>query len=162
MTLIIVTVLAAAWLGYFALWFREKRAARVRPVGGMISFSGSPQAAARAVGSAASIADGARHLGERHLGDLLELPRTRQQALRRRRQVAAVLVSAAVVSLLAVPVLGSFALTVHVLADVGLLLFAVGSMRRQQPPELAEVRVLYPGRPAPGEGLVPLRQVVNG
>ena len=159
MTLIILTVLAAAWLGYFALWYREKRTSRVRPIGGMISFDGSPSVVARAVGSAGSLAEGAMNLG-----DLLELPRTKQQALQRRRQVAAVLVAAAVVSLLAVPVLGPAALTVHVVADVGLLLFAVGSMRRQQPPAaaMAEVRMLYPDRPAAEAMAVPLGRVVNG
>ena len=159
MTLIVLTVLGAAWLGYFALWYREKRAARPLPNGGMLSFSGSPAAVGRQVVPFGSVAEGGKPLG-----DLLEPPRTKHQALRRRRQVAAALAVVAVASLLAAPVLGPSALTVHVLADVVLLLFAMGSMQRQQPPAmtLSEVRVLYPDRPAVDTVAMPLERVATG
>lgn len=155
MTLIVVSVLAVAWLGYFALWLRERR--EVRPAGraGMLSLD-RPLGAATAAG----IGEGAKPLPE-----LLEPPRTRQQARRRRRHVAAAMAALAVASLLAVPVLGSGALAVHLPADAGLILFALGSVRRRQAPAAgpAEVRMLYPDRPAPtGAIAVPLGRVVNG
>ena len=79
--------------------------------------------------------------------------------------MVAVLGAVAVASLLAIPALGVAALAVHVVADVALLLFTFGAARRQQVPApgMAEVRVLYPQRTAPGEVVVtPLRRVVNG
>ena len=160
MTLIVLTVLAVAWLGYFALWFRERREARSASRDSLLSFGRSLDGLGRGVALAGGIGDGAKPLT-----DLLESPRTRQQALRRRQHVAAMIVTLAIVSLLAVPVFGSGALAVHVLADVGLLLFAFGSVRRQQPPavSLASVRVLYPDRPAPSDAVaMPLERVANG
>ncbi len=180
MTLIVLVVLAAAWLGYFALWFREKRTSGLRRSDGLVdvgrSFSGSAVAAGRdrapltGFGAVAGLGAGAGFgagggLGPWSLQDLLEPPRSRRQALRRRRRVAAVLLAAALVSLLAVPVVGSVALAVHVIVDLVLVLFAFGSLNRQPNPAatLAEVRVLYPDRPAPSEAAaVPLRPVANG
>ena len=156
MTLIVLTVLATAWLGYFALWYRERRATQPMHSDGTLSFN----AAGRGVAQAGIVGVAAKPRGE-----LFEPPRTPQQALSRRRQVAAVLVAAAVLSVLAVPVLGAASLAVHVLADLALLLFAFGAVRRQQPavPAMAEVRVLYPQWLAPGDAVVtPLRRVVNG
>ena len=160
MTLIVLTVLATAWLGYLALWLREKRAAQPTRSDGMLSFNHSINGVNRGAAQTGIVGGTAKPRGE-----LFEAPRTPQQALSRRRQVAAVLVAAAVVSLLAVPVLGAVSLAVHVLADMALLLFAFGAVHRQQPavPSMAEVRVLYPQRLAPGEAVAtPLRQVVNG
>ena len=79
--------------------------------------------------------------------------------------MARLIIAAALASLLAVPVFGSSALTVHVMADVGLILFAFGAVHRRQVPDvsLADVRVLYPDRPAPGDAVaMPLRRVANG
>ena len=170
MTLIVLTVLATAWLGYFALWFRHRRASRPRRGDGVVGasqyFDRSFDAASRervsfaSVGGGASVGDGARNLG-----DLLESPRTRQQALRRRRHVATVLIAVALASLLAVPVFGPTALAVHVMVDVVLILFAFGSVHRQQPlpVNVADVRVLHPDRPAPSDAVaMPLRRVANG
>ncbi len=160
MTLIVLTVLAVAWLGYFALWFRERRESRPVARDGLLSFDPSLDGLGRGPALAGSIGE-----GPKLVTDLLESPRTRQQALRRRQHVAAMIVTLAIASLLAAPVFGSGALAVHVLADVGLLLFAFGSVRRQQAPavSLASVRVLYPDRPAPGDAVaVPLGRVANG
>ena len=164
MTLIVLTVLATAWLGYFALWFRDRRASRTLrgDAGASQYFDPSFDAASRERSPFTRVGDGARNLG-----DLLESPRTRQQALRRRRHVATVLIAAALASLLAVPVLGPSALAVHVMVDVVLILFAFafGSVHRRQAPAagLADVRVLYPDRPAPGDAVaMPLRRVANG
>ena len=160
MTLIVLTVLATAWLGYFALWYRERRAAQPMRYDEMLSFNRSINGVGRGAAQAGIVGGEAKPRGE-----LFEVPRTPQQALCRRRQVAAVLVSAAVASLLAVPVLGAVSLAVHVLADLALLLFAFGAVQRQQvaAPAMAEVRVLYPQGLAPGEAVVaPLRRVVNG
>ena len=166
MTLIILTVLAAAWLGYFALWFRHRRASSLRPGDGVVGasqyFDRSFDAAGRGQAAYASAVSGA---GARHLVDLLEPPRTRQQAMRRRRLVARVIIGAALASLVAVPVFGPAALAVHVMIDVGLILFAFGSVHRQQAPDasLAEVRVLYPYRPVTDHAVtMPLRRVANG
>ena len=97
MTLIVLTVLASAWLGYFALWFRDRRASRPRRGDGVVDtsryFDRSFDAMSRERVSFASPGDSARNLG-----DLLESPRTRQQALRRRRHVATVLIAAALAS----------------------------------------------------------------
>ena len=166
MTLIVLTVLAAAWLGYFALWIRDRRASRPLRGDGVVDtsqyFDPPSDATSRRQVSFASLGDGARNLG-----DLLESPRTRRQALRRRRHVATALIAVALASLLAVPVFGPTALAVHVMVDVVLILFAFafGSAHRQQAPEvnLADVRVLYPDRPASSDAVaVPLRRVANG
>ena len=163
MTLIVLTVLAAAWLGYFALWYRERRTAQPMRTDGIVGINRSLNSMGRGPALPAlpvGVGGGAKPRGE-----LFEAPRTPQQALSRRRQVAAVLIAAAVVSVLAVPVLGAASLAVHVLADLALLLFAFGAVRRQQAPapSMAEVRVLYPQRLAPRAAVVaPLRRVVNG
>ncbi|MCE2512179.1 MAG: hypothetical protein J4F50_06400 [Acidimicrobiia bacterium] len=164
MTLIVLTVLATAWLGYFALWFRHRRASRPLRGDGVVDsnqyFDRSVAASTSERVSFASVGGGARNLG-----DLLDSPRTRQQALRRRRHVATVLIAVALASLLAVPVFGPTALAVHVMVDVVLILFAFGSVHRQQPlpVNVADVRVLYPDRPAPSDAVaMPLRRVANG
>lgn len=162
MTLIVLAVLATAWLGYFALSFRDRRAARTQrgDAGTSRYFDPPCYALGRERASFSSVGGSARNLG-----DLLESPRTPQQALRRRRHVATVLLAVALASLLAAPVLGPGALAVHVMVDLCLILFAFGSLNRQQPQavDLADVRVLYPDRPAPGDAVsMPLRRVANG
>ena len=163
MTLIVLAVLAAAWLGYFALWVRDRRASRPMRGDGVVGASRYSDLSLDALTSErvsfADVGDGAKNLG-----DLLEAPRTRRQALRRRRHVATVLIAVALASLLTVPVFGPTALTVHVMVDVVLILFAFGTVHRQQPPamNLADVRVLYPDRPAPSDAVaMPLRRVAN-
>ena len=159
MTLIVLTVLATAWLGYFVLWYRERRAAQPARTDGMVSFDRSIPDTGRSSTLPVGFSRGPKSRGE-----LFETPRSPQQAHSRRRQVTVALASVAGASLLAVPVLGAAALAAHVLADMALLLFAFGAVRRQQPagPTMAEVRVLYPQRLAPGEAVVtPLRRVVN-
>ncbi len=159
MTLIVLAVLAAAWLGYFVLWYRERRASQPIRTGEM-SYNRPFTSTDRRPALAAGLGPATRPRG-----DLFEVPRSRQQALSRRRQVAIVLGSVAGTSLLAVPVAGAAALAVHVIADMALLLFAFGAFRRQQvvAPGMAEVRVLYPQRPAAAETVIaPLRRVVNG
>ena len=160
MTLIVLTVLATAWLGYFALWFRDKRASRPARRDDLDGFTPSFDALASGTVSIRSLEEDSRSRG-----DLWELPRTPEQAHRRRRHVATMLAALALASLLAVPVLGPTALAVHVMVDVVLLLFALGSIHRQQPPaiNLADVRVLYPDRPASSDAVAtPLGQVANG
>ena len=160
MTLIVLTVLATAWLGYFALWFRDKRASRSPRGDDLDGFTPSFGALA---GGAVSIRS--LDAGSRSRGDLWDLPRTPEQAHRRRRHVATMLGGLALASLMAVPVFGATALVVHVVVDVVLLLFAFGSTHRQQPPaiNLADVRVLYPDRPAPGDAVATsLGRVANG
>ena len=160
MTLIVLTVLATAWLGYFAMWFRDKRASRTPRGHDLDGFTPSFGTLACGTVSIRSLEEGSRPRG-----DLWDLPRTREQAHRRRRHVASMLAALALASLLAVPVFGATALAVHVMVDVVLLLFAFGSVHRQQPPamSLADVRVLYPDRPASSEAVAaPLGQVANG
>ena len=169
MTLIVLTVLATAWLGYFVLWLRERQATQPLRNDSMLNFDRSLESlgAGRAPAGrapAGSVGEPTRPVTDL-VGELFEVPRTPQQALRRRRHVAALLVSLAVVSLLAVPLFGAASLAVHVLADLGLLLFAFGAVRRQQAAAvgMAEVRVLYTARPALSDTVVtPLRRVVNG
>ena len=163
MTLIVLTLLGAAWLGYFALCFRDRKAARSPSGGNIVSISATGSTSAggvrRSFALPAGLADAVKSPGV-----MLEPPRTRQQARRRRRRVTVVLVAVAVVSLLVAPVAGSGALIVHVCADVALLLFALGSTRRMQVPAvaLAEVRVLYPDRPAVADvQAVPLGRAVG-
>ncbi len=164
MTLIVLAMLAAAWLGYFALWFRDRRAFRPQRGDSATGFVAALTPSFGAIGREASATGGAGE-SARNLGDLLESPRTRQQAHRRRRHVAAVLIAVALASLLTVPVFGPTALAVHVMVDVVLILFAFGSVHRQQATavNLADVRVLYPDRPAPGGAMaMPLKRVANG
>ena len=165
MTLIVLTALVSAWLGYFALWFRDRRRSRPRPGDRVAHLIPSLDAAGRGATSAGRSGAVRSVVDLRLPGDLFASPRTPQQALRRRRQVAATFVALALGSLVVVPLLGATALAVHVLADVALLLFAFGSVRRQPaaPTALADVRVLYPDRPAPSDaGAAPLRRVANG
>lgn len=174
MTLIILAVLAAAWLGYFALWFRERRVSRPVRGSGVVglapafdSIERTPRLdpVERGAASIASIGVGSIGESARPLGDLLESPRTRQQAQRRRRHVATLLIAVAAGSLVAVPAFGATALAVHVLVDLVLALFAFSSIHRQQPlpAHLADVRVLYPDRPAPSDAVaMPLGHVANG
>ena len=175
MTLIVLTVLAVAWLGYFAMWLREKQALGPRRGDGFIDSNRNsnqyfhrPVVALNSEGlSFPHTGGGARGLAEGagNFGGLLQLPRTRQQASRRRRHVASVLIVAALASLLVVPAFGPTALAVHVMIDIGLILFAFGLVHRQQASavNLAEVRVLYPDRIAPSDAVaMPLRRVANG
>ena len=160
MTLIVLAVLATAWLGYFALWFRERRASRPVRTDGAVTFNRPFKSTDR---GRALVGDAGR--GARPAGELFDAPRSAGQALSRRRQVVAVLGALAVAALLAAPALGAVALAVHVVADVALLLFTFGAVRRQQvaAPGMAEVRVLYPQQPSSREVVVtPLRRVVNG
>ena len=167
MTLIVLAVLATAWLGYFVLWYRGRRASQpiratraVDRAAGAVDFNRPLRSTSRDLGFT-----GGPDRGARPRGELFDAPRSAEQALSRRRQVVAVLGAVAVASLLAIPALGVAALAVHVVADVALLLFTFGAARRQQVPApgMAEVRVLYPQRTAPGEVVVtPLRRVVNG
>lgn len=163
-TLIVMTVLAFAWLGYFALWFRDRRASRPQRGDDVVGTSQYFGRSVDALTSERASFVGAGH-GARILGELLESPRTRQQALRRRRHVATVLIAVAFASLLVVPVFGPTALAVHVMVDVVLILFAFGLVHRRQAPavSLADVRVLHPDRPAPSDVVAtPLRRVVYG
>ncbi len=194
MTLIVLTVLVAAWLGYFAMWFRDRRESRAARSDGMIDTSqyldlpfGSyrsahtEKAAVGVGGTGAAGAASQRDLadknlvdkrqrsfddtGTRSVVDLLEAPRTPQQALRRRRHIAAWLVGVALLSLMFVPSLGTTALAMHVIVDVVLILFLFGMAQRQQAEtgNLAEVRVLYPNHPVFGNAVdVTPRRVVNG
>ena len=172
MTLIILAVLAAAWLLYFALWFQERRASRPQRGDGAVGFAPAFDSVERRTVPNGSLGSMVSHgsigsIGEsaRSLGDLLDSPRTRYQAHQRRRQVATLLIAVALGSLVAVPVFGATALAVHVLVDIALLLFAFGYTHRQQPwsLDLADVRVIYPDRPAPGDAVaMPLRRVANG
>lgn len=188
MTLIALTVLVAAWLGYFAMCIRDRRESRSARIDGMIDASQysqyldlpfrsvnhvreAPASSAGARGALEAVgALGADRLSlddpaSRSVGDLLEAPRTPQQALRRRRHIVAWLVAAAVLSLMSVPSLGDAALAMHVTVDVVLILFLFGLAQRQHAPaeNLAEVRVLYPRQPAlDGTVDVPQRRVVNG
>ncbi|MCY4067627.1 MAG: hypothetical protein OXE79_00750 [Acidimicrobiaceae bacterium] len=185
MTLIALTVLVAAWLGYFAMCIRDRRESRSARIDGMIDASQYSQyldlpfrsvnhvreAPASSAGALEAVgALGADRLSlddpaSRSVGDLLEAPRTPQQALRRRRHIVAWLVAAAVLSLMSVPSLGDAALAMHVTVDVVLILFLFGLAQRQHAPaeNLAEVRVLYPRQPAlDGTVDVPQRRVVNG
>lgn len=158
MTLIILTVLASAWLGYFALWLRDKRASRPRG-DDLDGFTPSFNALTYGAVPIRSLEESSRSRG-----DLWELPRTPEQAHRRRRHVATMLGALALASLLAVPVFGATALAVHVMVDVVLLLFAFGSVHRQQPPamNLADVRVLYPDRAAADTVAMPLERAATG
>ena len=149
----------AAWLGYFVLRFRERRASQAVRSNGALSFNRAFKSVDRGRGFAGGPGSGARPSGE-----LFDAPRSAEQALLRRRQVVAVLGTVAVASLLAIPALGGTAVAAHVLADLALLLFMFGAARRQQvaAPGVAEVRVLYPQRPSSSEVVVtPLRRVVN-
>lgn len=160
MTLIVLAMLATAWLGYFVLWFRERRGSRPTRTSGAVNFSRPFKSMDRRHALVGGAGRGARPRGE-----LLDAPRSAEQALSRRRQVVAVLGAVAVASLLAIPAVGVAALAVHVLADAALLLFTFGAVRRQpvSAPGMAEVRVLYPQGPSSSEIVVtPLRRVVNG
>ena len=160
MTLIVLAVLATAWLGYFVAWYRERRGSHLFRTTGPVDFNRPFTIANRRREPTGGAGQGAKPRGE-----LFDVPRSAEQALCRRRQVIAVLGAVAVASLLAIPALGVAIVAVHMLADIALLLFTFAAVRRQQvaAPKMAEVRVLHPHRTVPDEVVVtPLRRVVNG
>ena len=175
MTLIVLAVLATAWLAYFALWYRESRSASPVRRNSMQSFS----IFLGALGESIVDPRNQRWSGPsggrvRRQGELFDTPRTPQEAFRRRRHVMAVLTAAALASLLAVPSFGAIPLAFHLLTDLVLASFVYGAVRCQHAAAERDmnVRVLYPDRPAlgasddgvePGEGVVvPLRRTANG
>ena len=174
MTLAVLVVLAALWLGYFVLWFRESRNSASTKPDSVHSFS-------RALGALARpVADQPRRGGPRGQADGLR-PQTRPtrgvfdppvsaaEATRRRRGLLVVLAATAAVSLMAVPSLGAAALAVHLLADLALLAFVgivAGRRLRVAPAPVSDsnVRVLHPARPTSEEHgvVVPLRRAADG
>ena len=159
-------------MGYFALWFRDRRASLPLRGDGVAGLTPAFDSVERPAGSTGELhligsLDSMRSIAERARlpGDLLESPRTRQQAHRRRRQVATLLIAVALGTLAVVPVLGATALAVHVVVDLLLVLFAFSSIHRQRslPVDLADVRELYPDRPAPSDAVaMPLSSVASG
>ncbi len=184
MTLILLTLLAVAWLGYFAICLRARLESRSERIDGMIDASQFShylelpvgyEGGVREVSSPASLKVVQPRLDDleskgttevsRGVTYLLEAPRTPQQALRRRRNITAWFTAVALLSLMLVPSLGTAALVMHLTVDVVLVLFLFGVAQRQQLPaeNLAEVRALYPDHPAFGAAVdTPMRHVVNG
>lgn len=156
MTLLVLAMLAVAWLGYFVMWARERRSAMAMPRNKTQAFSSFITAF-----STASLPSGSRRTRRR---GALGKPVTRSAALRRRRQIVGLILLIALVSLAAVPFVGASALLVHLVADTMLVLFSWDALRRRQAADqrLASVRTLYPDRPASDAEIMPLRRIVNG
>jgi hypothetical protein len=71
----------------------------------------------------------------------------------------------ATLSLMAVPILGNKALTVHVMFDLALLAYGYGLVRRRHLSAEREikVRMLYPDRPTAADPVVvPMRRTASG
>jgi hypothetical protein len=158
-TSIVLLVLVGAWAGYLFLWWRDSRAAVPPGRNGIRAFS-------RQLGSLGGTASRPALPISRSVvrpADLGRVPRTTNDAARRRREVLTVLSGLAIVSLAAVPFFDSAAMTVHVLFD--LVLLAYGLIRRRHISAVHEinVRMLYPDLPAVDDSVVvPMRRTVNG
>ena len=165
MTSIVLLVLVGAWAGYLFLWWKDARSAVPPGRNGISSFS-------RQLGSlGAGSARASRPIGESlvRAGDLGRAPRTTDDAARRRREVLVVLGGLAVLSLAAVPFLGSMAMTLHIGFDLAFLAYGYGVIRRRHTSAEREikVRMLYPDRPEipvrdEGSVVVPMRRTANG
>lgn len=142
-TSIVLLALAAGWAIYLVVWWRDAR--KTTSFGrdrmgsfssGMGSLGGSSTRMPLAIptGSAASLK-----------------PRTMAAAAHRRRLIGMMLGVAAAVSLLAAFVLGPVAVVVHLLADVALLSYCYGCVRRRNLAVEREIKVqmLYPERVTP-------------
>lgn len=161
MTSIVLLVLVGAWAGYLFLWWKDSRASAPPGRNGIRTFS-------RQLGSLGGTASRPSLTISRPAvrpADLGRVPRTTNDAARRRREVLSALSGLAVVSLAAVPIFGSTAMTVHVLFDLVLLAFVYGVVRRRHISAEHEikVRMLYPDLPAVDDSVVvPMRRTVNG
>lgn len=169
MTLIVLFAVAAAWVGYAAVWLRDDRSASPARGNSIDSFRRALGALSTSAVEAPARA-GAPGVHPRSAG-VLSPPLTSAQAARRRSQVVMTLAALAFGSLMAVSLAGLPALVAHVIADVGLLSFFYAVARRRQLMAEREIRAeqalkvvrLYPDRPAIG-GAAPIgmRRVVGG
>lgn len=164
MTSIVLLVLVGAWAGYLFLWWRDARSSAPPGRNGISSFT-------RQLGTlGAGSARVGRPMGESVMraADLSRPPRTTDDAARRRRTVLLILGGLAVVSFAAVPILGSRAMTVHIVFDLVFLAYGYGVIRRRHLSAEREikVRMLYPDRPElpsrEDSVVVPMRRTVNG
>ncbi len=190
MTLAVLGTLAGLWLVYFGLWFRETRRSPSSRPDSINSFSRALGALARPVAHQRGgdedrgRVDGSGP-GNRPSG-VFDPPGSASEATVRRRGLMALLTTAALVSLMAVPSFGAPALAVHLLADLALLVFVgvvaarhLGSRARPAAgvaaadsvavaesvaAEESNVLVLHPPRPSHEEDgvVVPLRRAADG
>ena len=168
MTSIVLLVLVGAWAGYLFLWWKDARASAPPGRNGIRSFSrqlGSLGGTASSVMSGSAMASRPAVPTIMKTTDLTRAPRTSDDAARRRREVLYVLGGLALVSLVAVPFVGSVAMTVHVLFDLVFLAYGYGVVRRRHLSAEREikVRMLYPDRPDVSDSVVvPMRRTANG
>ena len=164
MTSIVLLVLVGAWAGYLFLWWKDARSSAPPGRNGISTFT-------RQLGTLGSgSARAGRPIGESVMraADLSRPPRTTTDAARRRRSVLVVLAGLAVMTLVAVPFLGSAAMTAHVVFDLVFLAYGYGVIRRRHLSAEREikVRMLYPDRPElpsrEDSVVVPMRRTVNG
>jgi len=160
-TSIVLLVLVGAWAGYLFLWWKDARAGAPTGRNGIRSFN-------RQLGSLGGAVP--RSLMPTfesivRTTDLSRAPRTIDDAARRRREVLVVLGAIALISLLAVPVVGGLALSVNVLIDLMFLAYGYAMVRRRHLSAEHEikVRMLYPDRPAaPDAVVVSMQRSANG
>ena len=179
MTSIILLVLVGAWVGYIFLWWKDGRAISASRGDGIRSFSRSlgslGGSSSRPSGSAAPFGApsvGTPSLGAPSLGippaprpgDLVSRPITAADAARRRQEVVGVLAIAAVLTLIAVPLLGMKALVLHLLVDAALGWFGYAVVRRQHLAAEREikVRMLYPDAEVDDRVLVSMERTASG
>ncbi len=160
MTSIVLLVLVGAWAGYLFLWWKDARSAAPPGRNGIRSFS-------RQLGSLAGSASRAPMTSDSVIRttDLSRVPRTTDDAARRRREILFALGGLALVSLLAVPFLGGTAMTINALFDIAFLGYGYAVIRRRHASAEREikVRMLYPDRvPVSDAVVVPMRRTANG
>jgi hypothetical protein len=142
-TSIVLLALVAGWGIYLMVWWRDAR--KTTSLGrdrmgsfssgmGSLGDSSTRMPLTISAGSAASLK-----------------PRTMADAARRRRMIAVMLGVAAVVSMLAAFVLGPVAVFAHLFADIALLAYCYGCIRRRNLAVEREIKVqmLYPERVTP-------------
>lgn len=162
MTSIVLLVLVGAWAGYLFLWWKDSRASVPPGRNGISSFS-------RQLGSLG----GTAHRSGRPLGrpvaaraaEFGRVPRTTDEAARRRREILTVLVGLALLSLVAVPLVGGVAMSFHIMVDLVFLAYGYGVIRRRHISAEHEikVRMLYPDRPEVDDAVVvPMRRTASG
>lgn len=143
---IVILLLAAVWVGYLTLWWRDGRKSSTTERTPSFRRSRSPLGA---LGSAAGTLSsaGAPAMGPITLPSL-SMPYSAAAAAQRRRVVIGALTGLAVVTLLAAFALGSIFVLVNVLVDIALVAFIHACIQRRNAAAEREMKVtmLYPDR----------------
>ncbi len=154
MTIVVVGVLACAWGGYFLYCIADRRKSSTRHRDGVRNFSVSLKAlgASAAPARRPALVQHANGAPAPRPGTGFGMPRSREEASRRRLQVMTVLVLLVLGSLVATPSFGAAAWAAHIVADVALVAFGVAAFQHRHRRAEHEIKQLILN---PSYGLAP-------